>query len=67
MGGAHEYLKQIQILMSECGLTAEQADNELSRELKSEIDLSGKRDWLGKRITRDRIRNHSRSFYKRRA
>jgi len=67
LGGAHEYLKQIQILISECGLTAEQADNELSRELKSEIDLAGTRDWLGKRITRDRIRNHSRSFYKRRA
>ena len=69
LGGAGEYLKQINILMSECGLTAEQADNELSRELKSEIDLVGKRskNQFGKRVTREMIRNHCRSWCKRRA
>jgi hypothetical protein len=68
LGGSREYLKQIHILMSEFCLTAEQADEALNRELNSEINLVGKRskNQFGKRVTREMIRSHSRSCYKRR-
>lgn len=60
LGGAREYVNQINLLVSEFGLTIEQADDELNRELSSEIELVGKRTQLGKRITREMIRNHCR-------
>ena len=65
LGGAREFVTQINLLISEFNLNKEQAKRQLSRELNSERQLVGRRTQLGKRITREMIRSHSRHSLKR--
>ena len=60
LGGAREFVTQIKVLMSEFKLTKSQAMQQLSRELRDERLLTGKRNQFGKRIDRQMIRTHSR-------
>ncbi len=62
LGGAKEFVNQINTLILDFKLTKEQAKQHLSRELRSERLLAGKRNQFGKRIDRQMIRNHSRKF-----
>ncbi len=62
LGGAKEFVNQINTLILDFKLTKEQAKRHLSRELRSERLLAGKRNQFGKRIDREMIRKHSRKF-----
>jgi len=64
LGGAKEFVTQINILISEFNLNKEQAKRQLSRELHSERQLVGRRTQGGRRITREMIRSHSRHSLK---
>ena len=64
LGGAREFVAEINILISDFKLTKAEAMKQLSRELRDERLLTGKRNQFGKRIDRQMIRNHSRYHLK---